>query len=155
MLLLTTFVTYNNYIPLVSSTFFIEKEQERAMDLDVDVVKANAKKDFEICSYSNDIWNQQVAAMRRERLAKERTARISEISTKLDVKTRRDSRHQRKVDSEIRKAKEEAPTFITAENIDVAIEYALENIVNRNSAIDIKGNLYKDEAKTVESSTTS
>lgn len=46
------------------------------------------------------------------------------------------------IDEKIRKAKTEAHTFITAKNIDAAIEECLQNIVNHNRAIDLDGNWY-------------
>lgn len=145
---------YNNYRTLMKSlkSFFIEKEKVRAVSMDEDVVKANAEKDFEICSYMNDKWNLHVAALRDKRLAEERENRKQVIATKVQEKKERDLRIQEQVDLEIRTVKELAPTFITSENIDEAILRALENVVDHNAAIDTHGNVYKEEPKQVPSS---
>ncbi|CAL7938151.1 unnamed protein product [Xylocopa violacea] len=145
---------YNNYRTLTKSlmAFFIEKEKERAMTCDEATLKANAEKDFEICNYLNDQWNLRIAALREERLTNERKNRKEVIATKVQEKKERDLKIQERVDSEIKKAKEMAPTFITPENIDTAILQALENIVDHNVAIDIHGNLYKGESEQVASS---
>lgn len=116
--------------------------------LDAHVVEENMKKDFEVCSYLNDIWNKEVAAVRKERLANERKNRREEIAMKLKEKQDRDLQIQKLVDAEIRKAKEESSTFITPKNIDKTIDDALETIVDHNAAIDLNGNFYKDEPKT-------
>ncbi|OAD56544.1 putative 28S ribosomal protein S26, mitochondrial [Eufriesea mexicana] len=138
---------HNNYRTLMKSllNFFIEKEKKRQIDMSESVLKAKALQDFEICSHINENWNKHVAALREQRLAKERKNRKEEIIMKKETKKQRDLEIQEKVDSEIRKAKEEAQTFITSENIDEAISNALANLIDHNSAIDLKGNFYKGE----------
>lgn len=113
------------------------------------------QQDFEICCSINDKWNKEVAMMREERLAREREARQEEIARRLQAKYERDLKLQMKVDEEIKKAKEEAQTFITSKNIDEAILNTLENIVNHNMAIDRNGNFYEDKPEENESSTVS
>ncbi|KOC63633.1 putative 28S ribosomal protein S26, mitochondrial [Habropoda laboriosa] len=145
---------HHNYKTLMKSlkNFFIEKEQKKTECLEENVVKINVENDFKMCNYINDIWNNQVAAMRERRLAKEREDRVKEINIKLKEKAIRDLSIQERVDAEIRKAKEEAPTFITRDTIDEAIRNALENVVNHNVAIDSNGNIY-DKPMEVASST--
>ncbi|KAK9309764.1 hypothetical protein QLX08_000744 [Tetragonisca angustula] len=144
---------HNNYRTYMKSlmTYFIETGKERERCFDKLVVEKNAQKDFEICSQINDEWNKKVATMREKRLIQEREDRQKEILEKVQAKKERDSKILEKIDEEIRKAKEEAKTFITPENIDKAIVNALENITEHNVAIDLKGNFYKTESK-VESS---
>lgn len=113
------------------------------------------QQDFEICCSINDKWNKEVAMMREERLAQEREARQEKIARRLQAKYKRDLKLQMKIDEEIKKAKEEAQTFITSKNIDEAILNALENIVDHNMAIDRNGNFYEDKPKKSESSTVS
>lgn len=43
----------------------------------------------------------------------------------------------------VRKIKKESDTFITAENVDAAIEECLTNIVNHNRALDLEGNWHE------------
>lgn len=51
------------------------------------------------------------------------------------------------VDKEIRKLKEEAVTFITAKNIDAAIEECLANVINHNRALDLNGDWHDSDWK--------
>lgn len=145
---------HNNYRTLMKSLrqFFIDYEAKKAEVFSENVVKHNAEEDFKICSYVNDIWNKEVAALREQRLAMERELRVKEIKMKIEEKAIRDLKIQERVDAEIRKAKEEAVTFITRDNIDEAIKNTLQTIVNHNVAIDSNGNFYKDEPVKVASS---
>ncbi|XP_033344119.1 probable 28S ribosomal protein S26, mitochondrial isoform X1 [Bombus vosnesenskii] len=148
---------HNNYKTLMKSimSFFVEKHKEVQVSLDTSVVQKNMQQDFEICCSINDKWNKEVAMIREERLARERKARQEEIAKRLQAKYERDLKLQMKIDEEIKKAKEEAQTFITSKNIDEAILNALENIIDHNIAIDRNGNFYKDKPKENESSTVS
>ncbi|CAK9824720.1 Probable 28S ribosomal protein S26, mitochondrial [Anthophora retusa] len=137
---------HNNYRTLMKSLrqFFIDYEAKKVQVFSEKFVKHNAEEDFKICSYINDIWNKEVAALREQRLATERKLRVEEINMKVKEKAIRDLNIQERVDAEIRKAKEEAVTFITQDNIDEAIKNTLETIVDHNFAIDSNGNFYKD-----------
>ncbi|XP_068977438.1 small ribosomal subunit protein mS26 [Bombus flavifrons] len=148
---------HNNYKTLMKSvmSFFIEKQKKMEVSLDTNAVQKNMQQDFEICCSINDKWNKEVAMMREERLAREREARQEEIARRLQAKYERDLKLQMNVDKEIKKAKEEAQTFITSKNIDEAILNTLENIVNHNMAIDRNGNFYKDKSEENESSAVS
>lgn len=134
--------------------FFEQEEEKRKHLLDADIVKRNWEKDFEICSYINNTWNEQSATLRKERLAQARKMRDEEIDQKLEAKAKRDKEIQIRVDAEIRKAKEQAATFITAENIDEAIRAALETVVSHNAAIDVNGKIYEEKPENVSSETT-
>lgn len=138
---------FNNYRTLSNSVFkyFHIKYKESIQHLDPQIVKANFEKDFEVCNYINDRWNEHVAALREERLAKERKERKEEIKVKVKEKEERELKVQKLIDTQIKKAKEEAPTFITRKNIDEAIQNALETVVDHNAAIDLNGNFHKDK----------
>lgn len=123
--------------------------------MDFNIVNTNIEKDFEICSYINNQWNEKIAIIRQQRLSQERTHRIEKIHKKLKEKKERDLKMQEIIDANIKKIKEEATTFITPKNIDEAILNALENIIDHNIAIDCDGNFYKDKPEKNESSTTS
>lgn len=140
---------HNNYKTLMKSvmSFFIEKQKEVQLSLDTNIVQTNMQQDFEICCSINDEWNKEVAMMREERLARETKARQEKIAKRLQAKEERDLKLQMKIDEEIKKAKEEAQTFITSKNIDEAILDALENITDHNIAIDRNGNFYKGEPR--------
>ena len=134
---------------------FIQMENANKIKFDPVTVRALAEKDFVKCNEINERWNKEVAKEREQRLAKQREARTKEIMSKLEAKRERDSKLRTRVDAEIRKAKEEALTFITPENIDEVIENALRNIVNHNVAIDINGNFYTDDYTDVSRTTKS
>ncbi|XP_076678130.1 mitochondrial ribosomal protein S26 [Andrena cerasifolii] len=134
---------------------FIRMESANRIKFDPVTVRALAAKDFDKCNEINEQWNKEVAEEREQRLAKQREVRIKEIMLKLEAKRERDLELRSRVDAEIKKAKEEASTFITPENIDKAIENALKNIVNHNVAIDINGNFYTDDYTEVSQTTES
>lgn len=90
----------------------------------------------------------QIAKIREVRLAKEKEERKETILKKLLEKEERDKQREQKIEEHVKKLKEEVPTFITAANIDKAIEEALINIVNHEYAIDLKGNIYTDSKET-------
>lgn len=125
--------------------YFFEIEKANRVEFDEETVKQKTKEDFLKCSKINDDWNKQVAVEREFRYNKQREERVNEIKLKLEAKKAREVETQARVDSEIRKAKEEAVTFITSNNIDEAIEKVLQTIVNHNAAIDLKGNFYTDD----------
>lgn len=139
---------FNNYRTQCNSLlkYFHIKYKDSIKCLDVQVVENTMKKDFELCSYINDRWNQHVAALRDERLAKEREERREQIKGKVKAKEERELELQELIDIKVKKAKQEAPTFITRENIDEAIENALETIVDHNAALDLKGNFHKSNS---------
>lgn len=138
---------FNNYRTAMNSFrhYFFEIEKANRVEFDEETVKQKTKEDFLKCSKINDDWNKQVAVEREFRYNKQREERVNEIKLKLEAKKAREVETQARVDSEIRKAKEEAVTFITSNNIDEAIEKVLQTIVNHNAAIDLKGNFYTDD----------
>ncbi|KZC08605.1 PREDICTED: probable 28S ribosomal protein S26, mitochondrial [Dufourea novaeangliae] len=138
---------YNNYRTSIKSirSFLINKEAANQVQYDTASIKILANEDFIKCNEINEDWNKQVAAERQQRLAAEREKRIEDIQMKLEAKKERDLLLQAKVDAEIRKAKEEASSFITRDNIDEAIKEALYTIVDHNAAIDLDGTFYKEE----------
>lgn len=139
---------HNNYKTMMKSlrSFFIMKYQEEKAKSNVSTLKEYADEDFLVRYHINKEWNKQVAAEREDRLIAARNVRAEEIMKKLEEKEQRDLKIQREVDAVIRKAKEEAPTFITPDNIDEAIAKALETIVNHNAAIDLEGNYYVEHS---------
>ncbi|XP_003704767.1 mitochondrial ribosomal protein S26 [Megachile rotundata] len=137
---------FNNYRTQCNSLlkYFHIKYRDSIQCLDTQVIENNIKKDFEMSSYINDRWNEHVAALREQRLAKERKQRKEEIREKVKAKEERELKLQELIDTQVKKAKEEAPTFITRENIDEAIENALKTIVDHNAALDPKGRFHKN-----------
>ena len=134
---------------------FMQTESANRIKFDPVTVRALAAKDFVKCNEINEQWNEEVAKQRVQRLAEQREERIKEITLKLEAKRERDLKLRTRVDAEIKKAKEEALTFITPENIDEAIQNALRNIANHNVAIDTDGNFYADDYTDVSQATKS
>lgn len=114
--------------------------ENRKVEIDEAVIKEKEEEDFRACSAINDEWNAEVAKQREVRLANVREKRKENIMQKLLQHEKKQEILRSKIDEQIRKAKEEAPTFITAENVDTAIENCLANITNPNRALDLEGN---------------
>ncbi|XP_012228512.1 small ribosomal subunit protein mS26 [Linepithema humile] len=136
---------YNNYRTYMTSlrSYFVEVEERNRVQYDEATMKAAEEKDFEKCSAINDEWNTEVAKIREARLAKIKESKREIILQKLLKQEQRQEKQKKKIDERIRKAKQEAVTFITADNIDAAIEECLTNTVNHNRAMDLKGNWYE------------
>jgi len=97
-------------------------------------------EDFQTCSAINDKWNAEIAKQREIRIAEMREQRKEEILQKLIRHKKKKMQMMEKIDENIKKAKMEAPTFITEENIDEAIEECLANVIDHNRALDLEGN---------------
>lgn len=117
--------------------------KESEVQHDEAVIKQTEEEDFLVCKEINDKWNEEVAKIREVRLANMRENRKNNVLKRL-LKEEKFKEHKKSyIDEQIKKAKEEAPTFITAENIDAAIEECLANTVDHNRALDLEGNWYE------------
>lgn len=136
---------HNNYRTAMKSLMqHFEKEfLKNQVQFDEAIVNKQAEEDFIQCNLINDEWNKKVAKIREARLAKLKEENKELIFKKLIEKEERDLLKMQKIEEHVKKLKEEATTFITAENVDKAIEEALANIVSHEFAIDLKGNIYK------------
>ncbi|XP_022168143.1 probable 28S ribosomal protein S26, mitochondrial [Myzus persicae] len=95
------------------------------------------------CMDINDNWNAEVALEREQRLANEREARREDILAQLIEKEENKKKKLAAVEEIIRLEKEKSKTYITAENIDEAIEKALDHVVDHKYALDLAGNILK------------
>uniref|UniRef100_A0A2S2NED2 Small ribosomal subunit protein mS26 n=1 Tax=Schizaphis graminum TaxID=13262 RepID=A0A2S2NED2_SCHGA len=95
------------------------------------------------CMDINDNWNAEVALEREQRLANEREARREEILAQLIEKEEEKKKKLEAVEEIIRLEKEKSKTYITIDNIDEAIEKALDNVVDHKYALDLAGNIIK------------
>ncbi|KAL6260760.1 hypothetical protein P5V15_008283 [Pogonomyrmex californicus] len=136
---------YNNYRTYMTS--FKIHLRKLAMENEIKSPKMNIKQveeeDFKACSAINDEWNAEVAKIRDIRLEKMRENRKNAI---LQTLLRREQKYEmltKKLEKRVIEAKEESATFITAENVDAAIEECLTKVVNHNCAIDLEGNWHK------------
>ncbi|XP_026805368.1 probable 28S ribosomal protein S26, mitochondrial [Rhopalosiphum maidis] len=95
------------------------------------------------CMDINDNWNAEVALEREQRLANERETRREEILAQLIEKEEEKKKKLEAIEEIIRLEKEKSKTYITIDNIDEAIEKALDNVVDHKYALDLAGNIIK------------
>ncbi|XP_062561496.1 small ribosomal subunit protein mS26-like [Armigeres subalbatus] len=93
----------------------------------------------------NEEWNQKVGEVRDKRLADEREQRKNYILEKLVAKEQRDQENLEQVEQRVRREKELSSSYITRDNIDKAIEMALVQPMSFNFAIDLNGNIHRNE----------
>lgn len=101
------------------------------------------EEDFKVCSVINDEWNAEVAKKREIRLADMREKRKNIILQQLLTKEQQQEKLKNQLKEWIKNVEEESVTFITAENVDAAIEECLANVVNYNRALDLEGNWHE------------
>lgn len=95
------------------------------------------------CIDINENWNAEVALARDERLAREREVQREIILAQLIEKEKEEKQKFEAIEQIVRLEKEKSKTYITTENIDEAIEKALDNVVDHKYAIDLAGNIYQ------------
>jgi small subunit ribosomal protein S26 len=123
--------------------FFRQEVKRKEQIVAQELTPADEEAEFQRCSSINDQWNLEIAKIRNERLAKENAERAEFIKSRLEAKKIRDEENLRKVDAIVKREKELAPTFVTRDNIDEAIEKALANPSDYNFSIDLQGAIYK------------
>lgn len=101
------------------------------------------EENFKACSAINDEWNAEVAKKREIRLAEMRAKHRNIVLQNLLKQEHMQEMQKTRLNKLVRKVKEESVTFITAENVNAAIEECLANIVNYNRALDLEGNWHK------------
>lgn len=114
------------------------------MQSDEGVSEQSEEEDFKVCNAINDEWNAEVAKIREIRLADQRAKRRNFILQNLLKEEQMREMKKEKLNEWVRKAKEDSVTFITAENVDAAIEECLTNVVNYNRALDLNGNWHEE-----------
>lgn len=122
--------------------YFNEVEKKNRVQFDEAVIREAEEKDFEECNAINNEWNIKVAKIRENRLAEVKKRTKENILQNLLKQEQQQEEKRKKIDEQIRKAKQDAVSFITPDNIDAAIEECLTNIVNHNRALDLEGNWY-------------
>ncbi|XP_063221192.1 small ribosomal subunit protein mS26 [Bacillus rossius redtenbacheri] len=138
--LLRLFNNYRSHMKALSNYFKEElaKYEEQA----VKDISSDDKIHEEAMKLNNE-WNAQVAKLRDERLAKESEERKKVILENLIAAEQLEKENLSRIEERIRKEKVNAKMFITAENIDEAIENALSSEVDYNFAIDLEGNIFR------------
>ncbi|XP_011296782.1 probable 28S ribosomal protein S26, mitochondrial [Fopius arisanus] len=135
---------YNNYRTNRKSIRGYLEQLMQASQVQFDEVslKNAEEEDYANCSKINDEWNKELAKRREIRLAKEKENRIQETLKIFNEKKQLNEKIMEEIEGKVKRARMEAKTFITRENIDRAIEEALADVVDYNAAIDKEGRLY-------------
>ncbi|XP_018343904.1 PREDICTED: probable 28S ribosomal protein S26, mitochondrial isoform X2 [Trachymyrmex septentrionalis] len=139
---------YNNYRTYMTSfkAYIRQTAKENEKQLNETVVnELTEEEDFKTCNAINDEWNAEIAKIREIRLAKMKEKRKNTILEYILKKEQKQEIKKTKLNEWVKKVKEESVTFITAENVDAAIEECLKNIVNHNRALDLKGNWHEEK----------
>lgn len=137
---------FNNYRTLSNSVFhyFRTKSLNEKEFINLEKIQKMAQEDFEESNDINNKWNEVRAAIREERFAKERKERKEHIKLRLQKKHEEELERQMLIDMEVKKVKEEVRIIITEENIDEAIEKALETVVDHNAVLHLDGKFKRD-----------
>lgn len=125
------------------SEYLSATAKENEVQFDEKIIRQAEEEDFKVCSAINDEWNAKVAKEREARLTAIKEVRKEKILQHILKAEQKEEELRKKIDEKIRKVKEDAATFITAENVDAAIEECLTTIVNHNRALDVDGNWYE------------
>nr|CAD7567547.1 unnamed protein product [Timema californicum] len=123
---------------------YLSQEYEKNINQYTGLVDIGGQdSEHEDCMRINAEWNAEVAAEREERLVRQGEERKKIILETLIAAEKRQQERAQKADEIVRKEKINSKTFITAENIDKAIEDALATETDHNYAIDLEGNVYR------------
>ncbi|KAJ8965177.1 hypothetical protein NQ314_004320 [Rhamnusium bicolor] len=97
------------------------------------------EEDFARCIEINKKWNEEQNVLREKRVAEELEVNLDFARNRIELELIKQEEKLQKVEEIVRREKEQGKSFITSENIDEAIEYALHNSVDYNFAIDLNG----------------
>ncbi|XP_018303225.1 probable 28S ribosomal protein S26, mitochondrial [Mycetomoellerius zeteki] len=136
---------YNNYRTYMTSfnAYIRQIAKENKTQVNETVVNELTEEDFKACNAINDEWNAKIAKIREIRLAEMREKRKNIILQSILKQEQKQEKRKIRINELVKKVKEESITFITAENVDAAIEECLTNIVNHNRALDVEGNWHE------------
>lgn len=137
---------YNNYRTTMKSirSHFVQEAQRKEVQMDLNHQLRLAEEDFLRCSEINDLWNAEIAVKREKRLELKKERQMEAAMVRVEVKKARDASLQARADRNIRRMKKQSANFITADNIDEAIEKTLANVINHNVAVDLNGQIIQD-----------
>lgn len=111
-------------------------------EVDHEVHLKEFEEDFRKCSLLNDEWNAKVKIERDEYFKTKIELEVQQAREILESKILLEEQRMEELEQIVREQKELANTFITPENIDKVIEYALNNPIDYNFSIDLDGNVY-------------
>ncbi|KAF2881367.1 hypothetical protein ILUMI_24810 [Ignelater luminosus] len=134
---------YNSYRTQVKSIkqYLEEKYSlENQEAFDEEKHKMEIEEDFIQCSEINDKWNEEIKKSREERVEKELQESIEDAKRRLEKRLKIYAEQRETAEEAVRQVKEASQHFITPDKLDAAIEYAINNPVDYNFALDLDGN---------------
>nr|XP_022919125.1 probable 28S ribosomal protein S26, mitochondrial [Onthophagus taurus] len=132
---------YKNHMKSIKRFLVANYASKEKLD-DTDHKNKVAYEDYEICAKINDEWNAKVGVEREKFFEGLLNKDIEVAKKKLEFQQFKKVLDLEEAEKIVREVKEEAKGFITAENIDEAIEKALSNPVDHNFSIDLEGNRF-------------
>lgn len=133
---------FNNYRTQIKSLrkfFYLKHSVTLMAQADTEQLKKDFDEDFLRCQKINNEWNEVIRKQREERLAKELKADIEFAKNRLAERIKKKEEVLAKAEEIVRREKEQSKYFVTPENIDRAIEEAINNPIDYNFAIDLNG----------------
>lgn len=134
---------HNNYRTKIKSIrkYFEDNYSIHNMEkFDEEQHKNTIEADFARCNVVNDEWNANVKVLREQRVNKELEDTLNVAKQRLQERIEFNAKKHEMIEEIVRREKEAAKDFITIDKIDSAIEYAINNPVDYNYALDLEGN---------------
>ncbi|KAF6199899.1 hypothetical protein GE061_006197 [Apolygus lucorum] len=137
---------HNQYRTEMKSLRLFFSERTKAMSTGEEVLAEIAKREEDAHQEAvriNAEWNARVAEHREKLLAEEKEREVEEILEAVEKARKAALEMKMKAEEIVRQEKERAKNYITPENIDEAINKALDNPVDHEFAIDLDENIIK------------
>lgn len=106
--------------------------------------KRQFEEDYVRCMELNNKWNEEQKVLREKRVAEKLEDELNFARNRIEREILKQQEKFELIEEIVRKEKEKSKNYITAENIDVAIEHALANPVDYNFAINLNGEKVTD-----------
>lgn len=135
---------YNNYRTQMKAirSYLHSEYNVKSVIVDTEEHEKRFAEEFAACCKVNDAWNEERRREREARHMSELEQSKQVAYKRLDERLESNKKLLESVEEIVRKEKEASKNFITAENIDAAIEQVLASTVDYNFAIDLEGNFY-------------
>lgn len=138
--LMRLYNNYRNYMKSIRRYVVAKHQASLAITTDEKDIQKVFEDDFQRCNEINDKWNAAVGLERQIYFEKVLEDSVNTAKQALAKAEEKKQLQLELAENIIAEQKEAAKTFITADNIDQAIEHALANPVDYNFAIDLDGN---------------
>ncbi|KAI4464423.1 28s ribosomal protein s26 mitochondrial [Holotrichia oblita] len=136
---------FNNYRTQMKSIkrYIVERfVAARAITTDPKDIQRIFDEDFARCNKINDEWNSDIQSKRIEYFENTLEENINLAKESLQKRLELEQFKLEEAEKIVTEQKELSKTFITADNIDEAIERSLANPVDYNFAVDLDGNKF-------------